>query len=292
MTNILINLLQKTSGVFLGKGFIDKHFPVLIPLFQRIYGKLQKDKVKTVSIPLNLKLKVFAKDIGIGLPLSIKGEYEPKETLLFLETVKTGDTVWDIGANVGYYTVLAAKIAGAKGKIIAFEPDEENAKLLKENLELNKCQNVVVRPEAVFETNGRIGFNLEKNNKGDSSVAKDDAGKISVPCVTIDSFFSSERELSPSVIKMDIEGAEIQALRGGTKTLLSLKKIKLFIEYNPASLKKLGNNPESLLELLSKLEFRIINIIDESRGKILPYSKQNLEKTLEHTTYCNLVCAK
>jgi FkbM family methyltransferase len=289
LKRILTKLLQQLSKLFLGKGFIDRFFPYLIPLFQKTYASLQQEPTKTISIPLGLRLKVFTKDVGVGLPLILKGEYEPKQTELFMQNLKDGDIVFDIGANVGYYTLLASKIVGSNGKVVAFEPDKENFSLLKENLDLNNCQNIEIREEAVSDENGLIAFNTEKNNKGESAISKN--GKTEVLGVTLDSF-SSQRRLSPSLIKMDIEGAEILALKGGTNFFNSCKNLKLFIEYNPSSVKRFGNKPELLIETISELNFKINQIIDESRSVVLPYSERNLKQVLRHATYCNFVCEK
>jgi hypothetical protein len=91
---------------------------------------------------------------------------------------------------------------------------------------------------------------------------------------------------------MDIEGAEISALNGGKDFFKSCKQLKLFIEYNPSSIKRFGNKPELLIETILRLNFKINQIIDESRGLVLPYSEQNLRQTMEHATYCNLFCQK
>jgi FkbM family methyltransferase len=289
LKKIPIKLLQQLSKLFLGKGFIDRFFPFLIPLFQKIYASLQQESIKTVTIPLELKFKVFTKDIGVGLPLIIKGQYEPKQTELFIQKIKEGDLVLDIGANVGYYTLLASKLVGATGKVISFEPDKENYSLLRENLILNDCKNVEIKEEAISDRNGLLAFNTEINNKGESAISEN--GKDKVLSLTLDSF-SSQIQFLPSLIKIDIEGAEIFALKGGNNFFSSCINLKLFIEYNPSSIKRLGNNPKLLIETILRLNFKIKQIIDESRSIILPYSEQNLEQVLKHTTYCNLFCEK
>jgi len=289
LRRILTKLLQQLSKLFLGKGFIDKFFPFLIPLFQKLYASLQKELTKTVSIPLDLKLKVFTKDVGVGLPLILKGQYEPKQTELFMQSLKTGDIFFDIGANVGYYTLLASKTVGKTGKVVAFEPDKENFSMLEGNLKLNNCQNVEAIDKAVSDIDGPILFNTEKNNKGESAISKN--GKTEITSTTLDLFFS-QNHLLPAVIKMDIEGAEILALKGGKNFFNSYKNLKLFIEFNPSSLKGFGNNPDLLITTLLDLNLKIEQIIDESRSLVLPYSKENLEQILKHTTYCNLYCEK
>lgn len=273
-------ILKKIAKVFLGKGFIDKFAPFLIPVFERFYIASQKSEAKIVKIP-NGKLKVTTKDTSVSLSLLAKGSYEPKETELVLKKLKRGDVFFDIGANIGYYTVLASKKVGPRGRVFAFEPDFENFKQLSENVKLNKCKNVVLENKAVSDRNGRIKFKIEHLKKGESRASKN--GQISVPTIKLDNYGKID------VLKMDIEGAEIMALRGAKKTL-NRRGIKLFIEYNPGSLEEFARGPNELLRLIRQLGFGLISIVDETRGQILPYSEMNLKSVMNHTTFCNLYC--
>ena len=96
----------------------------------------------------------------------------------------------------------------------------------------------------------------------------------------------------PTLVKMDIEGAEVLALQGARRTFLSCRSIRLFIEYNPSSIERLGYQAEMLLTLLRELRLEITDIVDETRGGVLAYSPENLSRTLRHTTYCNLICQR
>lgn len=291
--NTLLDIVKSLAKPLLGKGIIDKHLPIVIPLFQRVYAHLQTDTIKEVAIPLDSRLNVFAKDIGVGLPLILKGEYEKTLTTLFLTTVKAGDVVFDIGSNVGYYTVLSGKKVNATGKVYAFEPDKENAELLKKNIKLNKLSNVTSLPQAVSNKNETISFAYDDHNKGESSIAYiDSQASYNVEATTLDSFCNKYKIHKINVMKIDIEGAEVLALQGATEIVNKQKSLKLFIECNPSSLKHFGFSEVEFLKALDELGFRVQLIIDEATKSIFPYSSKNLYTVFSHTTYCNLYCTK
>ena len=77
------------------------------------------------------------------------GTYEPEETRLFRSKCRPGDTVIDVGANVGWYTVIASKLVGKKGRVIAFEPEPVNFAILKKNVLANGCENVILELKAL-----------------------------------------------------------------------------------------------------------------------------------------------
>lgn len=285
-------LLKTIAKPFLGKGIIDSHFPFLIIIYQKIYLLFQKDEEKEVSIPLKSRLIVHTNDVGVGFPLLLKGEYEKTQTEIFLSTLKPEDTVLDIGANIGYYTVLAGKAVGQKGRIIAFEPDRENNILLDKNITLNKLTNVTVINKAVSRSTATLEFNSAPN-KAESGLSQGkETGSYTVCAIALDDFLSSQNFKKINVIKIDIEGAEIGALEGGRKELSKMKDVTLFIEYNPASLKLYQKDPTELLAIISDFGFTIEHIIDHTQDKLLPYSQNALQRVLGHTTYCNLICKK
>lgn len=294
MKKYLTSLLTTLARPLLGKGIIDSHFPFAIRLYERIYAATQTETVQEVAIPLKKRLQVFTRDIGVGFPLLTTGKYEPLQTNLFLEYLHPGTTVLDVGANVGYYTVLASEKVGPKGVVFSFEPDPENFQLLKENLHLNSCKNVQAEQKAVTNQDAEIEFTIEATNKGESAVASENSkGKrYRIPGVRIDTFLPLQKVKKLDVIKIDIEGAEIQALQGMKQTIATSNSLTLFIEYNPSRIKLYGSKPDDLLKLLEGLGFTLKTIIDETRSLKLPYSDENLAKTMRHTTYCNLICAK
>lgn len=144
------------------------------------------------------------------------GTYEHEKQSLFAETVTEGAVVYDIGAHVGFYTLLASAIVGQRGKVVAFEPLPRNLYYLNKHLLLNNCENVKVVEAAVAEESGTAFFTEgSSSSMGRLSLA----GKIEIPKVALDDLVLSGRISPPEYIKIDVEGAELLVLAGAKKTL-------------------------------------------------------------------------
>ena len=155
--------------------------------------------------------------------------------------VRPGATVLDVGANVGAYTLLFATWAGPEGRVFAFEPAEASRAGLQRHLALNDLSaRVTVRPEAVSDTDGVVTF-LDAGTSGDNRIVSARAdGARHVPSTTIDTFCSQMR-IAPDLIKIDIEGAELAALRGARRTIAARgEALALFVELHPGTWPSLG----------------------------------------------------
>ncbi len=142
---------------------------------------------------------------------------------LAIANVHKGDVVYDIGANVGLHTLLFSRLVGEDGHVFAFEPSPPTARKLAEHLRLNKVKNVTIIEKAVSRQEGTLRLCL---NEDPCQTHLDENGEISVATTSIDTLI---RELPPpNCIKMDIEGAEVEALPGGEKCFRTYKP-KLFL---------------------------------------------------------------
>ena len=112
-------------------------------------------QVKSRAIVRGRVMHLDPSDTGVTPLLFYRGMMDPLETQLVQELVRSGDTVIDIGANVGYYTLLFSELVGETGRVIAFEPDPNNFALLERNVLGNGCRNVTLVPKAVAATTGR-----------------------------------------------------------------------------------------------------------------------------------------
>jgi FkbM family methyltransferase len=154
---------------------------------------------------------------------------------------RAGATVLDIGANVGCYTMLFAKWVGDGGHVYAFEPAAESRAGLERHLSINGLSpRVTVRPEAITDRSGVAAF-IDAGTHGDNRlVPPATSGTTSVPAQSIDEFCEAAA-ISPDVIKIDIEGAELAALRGARRTIAGRgAALALFVELHPAIWPSLG----------------------------------------------------
>jgi FkbM family methyltransferase len=136
-------------------------------------------------------------------------------------------TAWDVGANAGYYTLLFSRLAGASGRVVAFEPFAANSSNLLDHLSWNRCENVQFVQTAVSDSVGVSGFDV--SGLGHSMVhLAHEASQYMVPTVTMDYCIDAVGIAIPDVIKMDIEGAEVAALRGAT-TVLAANRTTWFV---------------------------------------------------------------
>ena len=201
---------------------------------------------KTVLPILQGKLKGKKWIKGSSINGCWLGTYEFDKQILFEKYVKPGMVVYDIGANAGFYTLLSAVLTGSNGKVFAFEPVPQNIFYIKKHLGLNKITNTVVVEKAVSDKISKLKFDLSSNpSMGHFS----ENGKIEVEAISLDEFTKQGNPL-PDLIKMDIEGAEFDALIGA-KEILKTKKPVIFIATHGDAVKK------NCLELLKEMSYKI-----------------------------------
>jgi FkbM family methyltransferase len=148
----------------------------------------------------------------------IHGDYGVNETAVIQRLVKSHDVVFDIGAHVGYFTLLASRIA-AMGKVFSFEPLPANLAYLRRHVRANGLSNVTVFAAAVGRRSGRQSFDLAAGGTGRGRLAAAGAAPLEVQVVSLDELMDGGRVQAPDFIKMDVEGAEGDALRGAARML-------------------------------------------------------------------------
>ena len=218
-------------------------------------------------IKLN-KTKIFGKytfyylpdDKYVGQRIALE-KYEPYETELILRQTKAGNVAVDVGANIGYYTVLLADKVGVTGKVYAFEPDEINFEILKKNVEANKLENVVLVKAAVSDKKGVNYLYKSKDNYGDhkliknplvdkstSSLKKGGSLREKVKIVKLDDFVKEKVNL----MKIDTQGWEPMVFEGARKIIERDKPI-IFFEYSPVSYKQAKLDGTKMMSWLKKI---------------------------------------
>lgn len=206
----------------------------------------------------------------------MSGTHEPATTKLFTETVKEGMTVLDLGANFGYYSLVAARQVGKGGLVVAFEPMPENMALFQRSIKANGFDNIITVQKAVSNTCGKQRLFLG-NDPMVHSLYEEYAreGSIEIDVTTVDEFTKSHN-LNVDVAKMDVEGSETKALEGMRETISRNPQLKLFIEFSPQFIEVSGSSPEVFLETLMDLGFALYHI-NEQKQSLEPVTRDNLE---------------
>lgn len=156
------------------------------------------------------------------------GTYEVDNLAAFATAIIPGASVYDVGANVGIYTLLASLKAGTSGRVYAFEPLAENLQFLHRHVEMNHLHNCSILEVAVSDTAGTQRFAAASWERPMAHFSGD--GELEVPTVTLDSCIYGEKAIRPpDVIKIDVEGAELLVLRGASRALAEYHPC-LFVE--------------------------------------------------------------
>jgi len=231
-------------------------------------------------------------------PDMVVDRYEPATTDLFKELLKPGMVMADVGAHVGYFSLLAAEIVGPSGKVFAFEPEPGNHGLLRKNIEVNSLPNIQAVEKAVSDRSGTTEFFLSELDSGSHSLfgkaARGIREKVQVMVTTLDDFFESEGWPNTDLIKIDVEGAELGVLHGMERLIERMPNLNLVIEYCPFLIEATGANPSDLLNRLESKSFQV-QFIDDKKG-VLPLDAAQLEsitaRLLKQKTYINILCTR
>jgi FkbM family methyltransferase len=211
------------------------------------------------------------------------GQYEPHTLELFERAIRPGATVVDVGAQLGHFTLLAARRAGDGGCVYAFEPDVRNRRELEANVEANGFANVKVLPHAAWERNEERTFYLRRASDTNSLFPpmrpSDLQRSIRVSCMAVDDVLNGRRV---DVAKIDAEGTEPLVLRGMEETLRMNPDLQLFIEFNPRALREAGREPAEFLAEL-KEGFVEVVAIHEAPRQLAPPDDRVLERS--HNLY-------
>jgi len=163
-----------------------------------------------------------------------------------LNKLKQGDIFVDVGANVGYYTILASKLVGVNGKVFAIEPVPQTLKVLRFNIKLNGLKNVIVVDKAGWHTRTKLKLKIPMNEFGLSSYFRSGGLEVNVDAIPLDEVLNCTNRLEIKLIKLDVEGAEYEVLKGSIETLKHTKFVIL----------ELSRRTEACLRLLQAYGFK------------------------------------
>lgn len=183
----------------------------------------------------------------------------------FLGALHEGDTVWDVGANMGLYTLFAAKTVGDLGRVVAFEPEQNSRSLLERNVALNALKNVTILSCALdVEEATRTLYSSATVNPGSHSFVQRTDYRVrrkgtAVPTYRGDSLVREGKAALPNVVKIDVEGAEMNVLRGMNSVLHSTALRAILIEVHPLVLPLFGSGPDEVEAFVRSCGFKKIS---------------------------------
>jgi FkbM family methyltransferase len=182
--------------------------------------------------------------------------WDPSVTSCMLSMIRTGQNVVDVGAHIGYFTIIMSLLVGQGGRVFAFEPEPGNLRLLRKNLNLNAIDNVTVESKAVSDRAERAGLHMSGDNTGDHRLYASLPGRkvCVVETVALDDYFQS---LGRPVhfVKIDAQGLEPKIL-AGMASLIARNRQRLIIlmEFSPGLLKCAGHDVADFLHRLESLD--------------------------------------
>lgn len=239
-----------------------------------------KCRLLTANVP---KLGLFDFAIHSGNDQFISGDlardriWEPFETEIFCRLCGPGDFVLDLGANIGWYTVIASRLVGKDGKVVAFEPEETNLSLLKKNVAMSRGVGPVeIMKMALGDREESARLFISENNQGDHRLFGDGTHRESqdVQVKTLDSFFATSVR-KPTVVKSDTQGSESRILRGAANLFDEGWRPILILEFWPFGLVNSGDDPLNLWESLVSLGYSLYEL-SEANPKLVTLSESRL----------------
>ncbi len=243
-----------------------------------------------------------AADEVIGRSLRQSKNWEPGEGRYLRSTLLPGMNVIDIGANIGYFTLLMAQIVGPKGHVLAIEPVPSTFTILRSNILLAALDNVDMLPVAACGKSSLLTISKDPINPGGSSAAyiRSDWEKIPVQGVRLDDIL----EISTPIdfVKIDAEGMDHAAVRGLEESIHRWRPV-LLVEFNPWKIEQLGDSPTAVLQYYRDLGFTVrllgvdavrlqreagMDLHDLLVDNLLVFSKQEAD-LLEHTRVIHFI---
>ena len=264
---------------------VSKHWPC---------NKIIK-QIESFFVERSVKIQghIMFLDKNDNLGLSINPIYGESDTELVQKIIKKNYIVLDIGANIGYYTLIFAKLVGDSGKVFSFEPESENFKILKKNVEINGYNNVILEQKIVSNIDGKSTLYVSKK-AGSHRIYKPDyyVESLEIESISMDSYIEKNNIKKIDFIKIDVEGAELNVLQGIQKILDSNEHIILFSEFSPNQIKSCGLEPTNMINFLIHNRFKIYSAqIKKHKITFLDFEKIYSSNNYNNKTI-NLICSR
>jgi FkbM family methyltransferase len=217
-------------------------------------------------------------DLDVGRQIYCHGQYEPEESCYLRQRIRSSDVCLDVGANVGYYTLLMSS-AAANGTVHAFEPLPLTASLLRTNVLLNNIPNAVVSEMAIGDEHGEVDFVVSADDAYSSLLdtgRKPVLARKVVDMTTIDIYCQTQQLKRIDCLKVDVEGAEEKVIRGAARVLADhdrRPRLVMLELYNPM-LTQFGSGIDKMLALMQSFGYQPFTI---KRGLVAPFSRTDYD---------------
>jgi FkbM family methyltransferase len=265
---MIIKIYRTLRAIFDGTG-ISRIYP-LNKIHRWFVAAFKQDTVEINGFKMDL-------DENDSLRLSVKGVYEETQTQFFKNNIKPGNLVFDIGANIGYYTLLFADLSKT-GTIYAFEPDPSIAKIFKKNIAQNAISNVAFHQNAVGNKNETLDLFLNEDNRGDNRIYAEgqDWKSQKVECIRLDDKFQN---LAIDFIKIDIQGSEFGAIEGMANLIANSPNLSIVTEFWPMGMKMFGRDAYDYMQFFISRGFEMYEF-EQFKKSIIKISPEDVLKKL------------
>ena len=196
----------------------------------------------------------------VYLTLHRLGFMGKEERAFFESQIKPGMNIAEAGANIGVYTIQLSRLAGPEGRVFAFEPDPHLFACLCENLDRAEVTNVEAHHCALGSAPGKLSLAWDGLNSGDTHLSREaQAGAAQVDVARLDTVLAGKRV---DFFKLDVQGWELEVLRGMNELFSEIPTLRLFVEYWPAGLRRAGTEPAALLAFFKEHAWELASTPD------------------------------
>lgn len=241
------------------------------------------------------KINLVASDRSLTPHIALDGYWEQWITDVFRSIVRPGMHVVDVGANVGYYTILAAEAVGSAGKVTAFEANPKLADIVHRNMDVNGfLGRVRIVDKAAYSESAELSFSVYKNYKGssglwgtslDANLYRDEVDIIKVQAVPLDLELAGQ---SVDFVKIDAEGAEGHILKGAAKTIEANPDIQFMVEYAPRLIESCFGSVKDFHDMIGGYGFSPHVILHDATTKAMSFD----ELLRAGITHCDILLKK
>ena len=279
----MFKVLGFPTGLLLNKGL--GKLPLLSTVYKWSWRTLVPRSIIMVEAN-GFQFLASTKDWAVTPVLYFRKEWEPSETAIVKRLVHSGMKVLDVGAHIGYYTLLMSHLVGKDGQVHAFEPNPSTQTLLIANMVNNAVENVLMHPFAAYDRRCQLELYCDESPASSSIVKPNtDVYGVKVQAMPLDECFNDGVF---DFVKMDIEGAEIYALRGMRGIIKRSPSLNMIVELCPSLLQRQGASLEAYIDLISE-DFDISLI---QRHGLVPYRDTSQFDYIRRKGLVTLLCSK